>query len=35
MKTERSKLAGEYEILDTGVFDDSKYFDILITYAKV
>ena len=31
---ERSKLAGEYEILDTGVFDDSKYFDILITYAK-
>lgn len=24
----------EYEILDTGVFDESRYFDVLITYAK-
>ena len=24
----------EYEILDTGLFDDSRYFDVLITYAK-
>lgn len=24
----------EYEILDTGVFDDNKYFDVLVTYAK-
>ncbi|MCU0335054.1 MAG: glucosidase [Chitinophagaceae bacterium] len=30
----RGKLEPEYEILDTGVFDDSKYFDVLITYAK-
>lgn len=30
----RSKDEPEYEILDTGVFDDSKYFDVYITYAK-
>ncbi len=24
----------EYEILDTGVFDNNKYFDVLVTYAK-
>ncbi len=24
----------EYELLDTGVFDDDRYFDILIEYAK-
>jgi hypothetical protein len=24
----------EYEILDTGVFDENKYFDVLVTYAK-
>jgi hypothetical protein len=30
----RGKLEPEYEILDTGVFDDNKYFDVLITYAK-
>lgn len=24
----------EYEILDTGVFDDNKYFDVFIEYAK-
>lgn len=30
----RSKLEPEYEILDTGVFDDNRYFDVLITYAK-
>ena len=24
----------EYEILDTGVFDDNQYFDVKITYAK-
>lgn len=24
----------EYEILDTGLFDDNRYFDVLITYAK-
>jgi hypothetical protein len=30
----RSKLEPEYEILDTGVFDDDAYFDVLISYAK-
>ena len=30
----RSKNEPEYEILDTGVFDDNKYFDVYITYAK-
>lgn len=30
----RGKLEPEYELLDTGVFDDNKYFDVLITYAK-
>ncbi|HRH60033.1 MAG TPA: glucosidase [Chitinophagaceae bacterium] len=29
-----NKLEPEFEILDTGVFDDNKYFDVLITYAK-
>lgn len=32
---QRSKLEPEYEILDTGIFQDNEYFDILITYAKV
>ncbi|GAC1438209.1 MAG: glucosidase [Sediminibacterium sp.] len=31
----RSKLEPEYEILDTGIFDDNKYFDVYITYAKI
>jgi hypothetical protein len=30
----RSKLEPEYEILDTGVFNDNKYFDVFIEYAK-
>ncbi len=30
----RSKLETEYELLDTGVFDDNKYFDVYVTYAK-
>ena len=30
----RSKNETEFEILDTGVFDDNKYFDVYITYAK-
>ena len=25
----------EYELLDTGVFDDDRYFDVVIEYAKV
>jgi hypothetical protein len=30
----RSKLEPEYELLDTGVFNDNKYFDVYISYAK-
>ena len=30
----RSKNEPEFEILDTGVFDNNKYFDVYITYAK-
>jgi hypothetical protein len=30
----RGKLDPEYEILDTGVFDDDRYFDVFIEYAK-
>jgi hypothetical protein len=30
----RSKLEPEYELLDTGVFDNNKYFDVYVTYAK-
>jgi hypothetical protein len=30
----RTKLEPEFEILDTGVFNDGKYFDVFITYAK-
>src|SRR5690349_1480210 len=30
----RSKNEPEYEILDTGIFNDNKYFDVYVTYAK-
>jgi hypothetical protein len=30
----RSKNEPEYEILDTGIFNDNEYFDVTITYAK-
>jgi hypothetical protein len=30
----RDKIQPEYEILDTGVFNDDKYFDVFIEYAK-
>lgn len=30
----RSRLEPEYEILDTGVFNNDQYFDVLVTYAK-
>ena len=30
----RSKNEPEYEILDTGLFDDNQYFDVTVTYAK-
>ena len=30
----RSKLEPEYELLDTGVFDNHRYFDVFVEYAK-
>ncbi len=30
----RGKDKGEYELIDTGVFDENRYFDIAIEYAK-
>jgi hypothetical protein len=30
----RSKQEPEYEILDTGIFDNNKYFDVEVEYAK-
>jgi len=29
-----SRLEGEYELIDTGVFDDDNYFDVFVEYAK-
>jgi hypothetical protein len=31
---QRGKLDLEYELLDTGVFDDDRYFDVFVEYAK-
>jgi Glycosyl hydrolase family 63 C-terminal domain len=30
----RDKRATEFELLDTGVFDDDRYFDVFVEYAK-
>jgi hypothetical protein len=30
----RSRREMEYELLDTGVFDDNRYFDVFVEYAK-
>lgn len=30
----RSRMDPEFELLDTGIFDDSRYFDVFIEYAK-
>lgn len=30
----RSRKEFEYELLDTGVFDDNRYFDVFVEYAK-
>src|ERR1700712_3749593 len=30
----RGRYEPEYEILDTGIFDNSQYFDVMVTYAK-
>jgi hypothetical protein len=31
----RTRLDPEYEILDTGIFDQDRYFDVFVEYAKV
>jgi hypothetical protein len=31
---QRSKRELEYEIVDTGIFDDDRYFDVFVEYAK-
>ena len=31
---QRSRSEMEYELLDTGVFDDDRYFDVFVEYAK-
>ncbi len=30
----RGKQEFEYELIDTGVFNDNRYFDVFIEYAK-
>lgn len=30
----RSRMESEYELIDTGVFDDDRYFDVFVEYAK-
>lgn len=30
----RSKLQPEYELIDTGIFDEDRYFDVFVEYAK-
>ncbi len=30
----RGRHEGEYELLDTGIFDDDRYFDVFVEYAK-
>jgi len=31
----RDKQSAEYELLDTGIFDEDRYFDVFVEYAKV
>jgi hypothetical protein len=31
---ERGRQAPEYELLDTGIFDEDRYFDVFVEYAK-
>ena len=30
----RSRLEPEYELIDTGIFNENRYFDIFVEYAK-
>ena len=31
---QRDKHTPEYELLDTGIFDEDRYFDVFVEYAK-
>jgi hypothetical protein len=31
---QRGKLEAEYELIDTGIFNESRYFDVFVEYAK-
>jgi len=31
---QRGKLAPEFELIDTGIFEDNRYFDVVVEYAK-
>ena len=31
----RDRLAPEFELIDTGIFEDGRYFDVFVEYAKV
>ena len=31
---DRSKLMREFELMDTGIFDENRYFDVFVEYAK-
>jgi hypothetical protein len=31
---QRGKAGGEFELIDTGVFDEDRYFDLFVEYAK-
>ena len=31
----RDRLAPEFELMDTGIFNDNRYFDVFVEYAKV
>ena len=31
---QRGKLEKEFELIDTGIFDDNRYFDVFVEYAK-
>src|SRR5207247_1663933 len=30
----RGKLSGEFELIDTGIFNSDRYFDVFVEYAK-
>lgn len=34
INVQRDKLSSEYELLDMGVFEENRYFDVMVEYAK-